>query len=278
MAAAGEQITSGLLALALQSRGVTARSWLGWADPDPHGRRPRPRQDREHRDGRVAAAHRAPGGAGRRRFSGPRAARADHDPRPGAAPIPRRWRWPRRWAPTAATSSPTWKVCFTADPRIVATARKLNKITYRRKCWSSPPSGAKVLQIRAVEMAMKHQVPLQVASSFTDAPGTFVVDEDDIVEQERVSGIAYSRDEAKITVMGCGRPPRRRGAHLRAPGGRQRQRRHDRAEYLCRRHDRPHVYGDGGPTSSAPSPSSRRPGAPSRTSGWWRTGAWSRSR
>jgi len=60
--------------------------------------------------------------------------------------------------------------------------------------------GAKVLQIRSVEMAMKHRVRLQVLSSFNDAPGTLVVDEEEIVEQELVSGIAYSRDEAKITL------------------------------------------------------------------------------
>ncbi len=61
--------------------------------------------------------------------------------------------------------------------------------------------GAKVLQIRSVEMAMKHRVRLQVLSSFEDKPGTLVVDEEEIVEKELVSGIAYSRDEAKITLM-----------------------------------------------------------------------------
>jgi aspartate kinase len=61
--------------------------------------------------------------------------------------------------------------------------------------------GAKVLQIRSVEMAMTHRVRLQVLSSFEDKPGTLVVDEDEIMEQELVSGIAYSRDEAKITLL-----------------------------------------------------------------------------
>jgi aspartate kinase len=61
--------------------------------------------------------------------------------------------------------------------------------------------GARVLQTRSVEMAMNHQVRLQVLSSFTDTPGTLVVDEDEIVEKRVVSGIAYSRDEAKITVQ-----------------------------------------------------------------------------
>jgi len=61
--------------------------------------------------------------------------------------------------------------------------------------------GAKVLQTRSVEMAMNHHVRVQVLSSFSDAPGTLVVDEDEIVEKQVVSGIAYSRDEAKITVQ-----------------------------------------------------------------------------
>src|SRR5688572_13824693 len=61
--------------------------------------------------------------------------------------------------------------------------------------------GAKVLQTRSVEMAMKHRVRLQVLSSFEDKPGTMVVDEEEIMEKELVSGIAYSRDEAKITLI-----------------------------------------------------------------------------
>jgi aspartate kinase len=61
--------------------------------------------------------------------------------------------------------------------------------------------GARVLQTRSVEMAMNHRVRLQDLSSFADLPGTLVVDEDEIVEQQVVSGIAYSRDEAKITVQ-----------------------------------------------------------------------------
>src|SRR3546814_8749070 len=60
--------------------------------------------------------------------------------------------------------------------------------------------GAKILQTRSVAMAMKHRVRVQVLSSFGDTPGTLVVDEDEIVEQELVSGIAYSRDEAKVTL------------------------------------------------------------------------------
>src|SRR6185369_2145752 len=88
---------------------------------------------------------------------------------------------------------------YTTDPRIVAKARKLDKITYEEML-EMASQGAKVLQARSVEMAMKHRVRLQVLSSFEHKPGTLVVDEDEIVEQELVSGIAYNRDEAKITL------------------------------------------------------------------------------
>ncbi|MEX2009741.1 MAG: aspartate kinase, partial [Dongiaceae bacterium] len=88
---------------------------------------------------------------------------------------------------------------YTTDPRIVAKARKLDRITYEEML-EMASQGAKVLQIRSVEMAMKHRVRLQVLSSFVDRPGTLVVDEDEIMEQAVVSGIAYNRDEAKITL------------------------------------------------------------------------------
>ena len=90
---------------------------------------------------------------------------------------------------------------YTADPRIVSAAHKLDKITYEEML-ELASQGAKVLQTRAVALAMRHRVRLQVLSSFTDTPGTLVVDEDEIVEEQMVSGIAYSRDEAKITLVG----------------------------------------------------------------------------
>ena len=120
---------------------------------------------------------------------------------------------------------------YTTDPRIVAKARKLSRITYEEML-EMASQGAKVLQTRSVEMAMNHRVRLQVLSSFTDTPGTLVVDEDEIVEKQVVSGIAYSRDEAKITVQRVADRPGVAAAHLR-PARRQRdQCRHDRAERL----------------------------------------------
>jgi len=88
---------------------------------------------------------------------------------------------------------------YTTDPRIVAKARKLSKITYEEML-ELASVGAKVLQTRSVELAMKEKVRVQVLSSFSDTPGTMVVDEDEIVEKAIVAGIAYARDEAKVTL------------------------------------------------------------------------------
>jgi aspartate kinase len=93
---------------------------------------------------------------------------------------------------------------YTTDPRIVPKARKLAKIAYEEML-ELASVGAKVLQTRSVELAMNERVRVRVLSSFTDSlpgddTGTLVVDEDEIVEKETVAGIAYSRDEAKITV------------------------------------------------------------------------------
>ena len=90
---------------------------------------------------------------------------------------------------------------YTTDPRIVAKARKLDRITYEEML-EMASLGAKVLQTRSVALAMQHRVRVQVLSSFEDMPGTLVVDEDEIVESQIVSGIAYSRDEARVTVLG----------------------------------------------------------------------------
>jgi len=97
---------------------------------------------------------------------------------------------------------------YTSDPRIVAKAHKLDRVTYEEML-EMASQGAKVLQTRSVEIAMKHRVRVRVLSSFENSPGTLVVDEDEIVEQAIVSGITYSRDEAKITLT---RVPDRPGA------------------------------------------------------------------
>ena len=95
---------------------------------------------------------------------------------------------------------------YTSDPRIVSSAQKLEKIAYEEML-ELASLGAKVLQTRSVEMAMNHGVKLQVLSSFADTPGTMLVDEEEIVEQKRITGIAYSRDEARITLTGIENVP-----------------------------------------------------------------------
>ena len=89
---------------------------------------------------------------------------------------------------------------YTADPRIVKNAKKLNKISYEEML-EFASLGAKVLQTRSVEMAMRHGVTVQVLSSQTGKTGTFLTKEDEKMENELVSGIAYSKDEANVTLI-----------------------------------------------------------------------------
>ncbi len=90
---------------------------------------------------------------------------------------------------------------YTTDPRIVPEARRLDKISFEEML-EMASLGSKVLQIRSVEFASKYNVPLRVLSSFTEGQGTLITLEDEIMEQVLISGIAFSRDEAKLTVLG----------------------------------------------------------------------------
>ena len=91
---------------------------------------------------------------------------------------------------------------YTTDPRIVPEARRLDQITVEEML-EMASLGAKVLQIRSVEFAGKYRVPLRVLSSFEEGPGTLITyDEEDDMEQVRISGIAFNRDEAKLTLVG----------------------------------------------------------------------------
>jgi len=197
---AGEQITSGLLAMALQELGTPARSWLGWQLPintnDVHGSARIEQIEATDVETSLKRAEVAvvPG------FQGV-------SPQKRVTTLGRGGSDTSAVALAAALQAARCDIytdvegVFTADPRIVAKARKLDKITYEEML-EMASQGAKVLQTRSVEMAMNHGVRVQVLSSFANAPGTLVVDEEEIVEQEVVSGIAYSRDEAKITLMG----------------------------------------------------------------------------
>jgi aspartate kinase len=90
---------------------------------------------------------------------------------------------------------------YTTDPRIVPRAKKLARITYEEML-ELASLGAKVLQTRSVALAMQYNVPVQVLSSFEDKPGTLVTADDPTMEHQTVSGITYSRDEAKVTLVG----------------------------------------------------------------------------
>ncbi len=200
----GEQITSGLMALALQKRGVTARSWLGWQIPIKtnaiHGKARIESIDTDELHKRLNAGEVAvvPG------FQGVTALNRISTLGRGGSDT-------TAVALAAALQADRCDIytdvdgVYTADPRIVPNARKINKIAYEEML-ELASLGSKVLQTRSVEMGAKSGVPIQVLSSFGDEigsalKGTLVTTEDKIVEQELVSGIAHSRDEAKITVV-----------------------------------------------------------------------------
>ena len=90
---------------------------------------------------------------------------------------------------------------YTTDPRVEPKARKLDRITFEEML-EMASLGSKVLQIRAVEFAGKYNVPLRVLSSFEEGEGTLITFEDEAMEEAKVSGIAFNRDEAKLTILG----------------------------------------------------------------------------
>ena len=198
--ASGEQVTIGLLAIALQKEGVPARSFLGWQagvkTDRAHGKAriieldPRPVQACLDA-GRVAVV------AG---FQG-------IDPDGRVTTLGRGGSDTSAVALAGALKADRCDIftdvdgVYTSDPRIVARARKLERVTYEEML-EMASLGAKVLETRSVALAMQHGVRVQVLSSFEDKPGTLVVGEGEIVESNVVSGIAYSRNEARITVQG----------------------------------------------------------------------------
>jgi aspartate kinase len=95
---------------------------------------------------------------------------------------------------------------YTTDPRIVKAARKLQKVAYE-EILEMASQGAKVLQTRSVEMAMNYGVKVQVLSTFSDEPGTLLVEENEVLERRRVTGITYSRDDARITLTNVANVP-----------------------------------------------------------------------
>ena len=199
LVSSGEQITIGLLAIILREIGVPARSWLGWQVPiltdEVHGKARVKEIDCTNLI-ECLSSRTVPVIAG---FQ-------------GLAPNYRISTLGRGGSDTSAVALAVALKAdrcdiytdvagvYTSDPRIVAKAQKLSKITYEEML-EMASLGTKVLHARAVEMAMKYKQRLQVLSAFENEVGTLVVDEDENMEQELVSGIAYNRDEAKIALV-----------------------------------------------------------------------------
>ena len=198
--ATGEQVTAGLLAIALQSRGLKARSWLGWQLPV--------RTSDAHGSARIEDIDTV--GALTSMAAGEILVMPGFQGVDEAGRITTLGRGGSDTSAVALAAALKADRCdiytdvdgvYTTDPRIVPKARKLDRITYEEML-ELASVGAKVLQTRSVELAMKEKVRVQVLSSFNDVPGTLVVGEDEIVEQELIAGVAYNRNEAKVTVIG----------------------------------------------------------------------------
>ena len=205
----GEQVTAGLMALTLQEMDVPARSWQGWQVPlmtsDAHGAArieaiPRANIDRKFAEGfRVAVVAGFQGVSAEGRVTTLGRGGSDTTAVAFAAAF------------DAVRCDIYTDVdgVYTTDPRIAPRARRLERIAFEEML-ELASLGAKVLQTRSVELAMRYGVRLRVLSSFEDsgeAGGTLVCPEEDIVESSVVSGIAHSKDEAKITLIGVADTP-----------------------------------------------------------------------
>jgi aspartate kinase len=203
--ASGEQVTAGLLAMTLRNMGLAARSWLGWQVPiitdGAHGRA----RIEEIPEANLGAALDSGEVAVIAGFQGvTRAGRLSTLGRGGSDTT--------AVAIAAAIGAAGCDIytdvdgVYTTDPRIEAKARRLARISYEEML-EMASLGARVLHTRSVEMAMAHGVLVRVLSSFTEpgggeGQGTIVCDEEEIVEKRIVSGVAFSRDEAKISLFG----------------------------------------------------------------------------
>lgn len=209
--ASGEQVTSGLLAIALQEIGLKARSWQGWQIPimtsDAHGSA---RIADIDGSGIIAGFDKNKEVAVVSGFQGV------HKDTQRVTTLGRGGSDTSAVALAAAIGAERCDIytdvdgVYTTDPRIVPKAQRLDKVSYEEML-EMASLGAKVLQVRSVELAMMHRVPTYVRSSFDDPAdpklGTLICDEEDIMEQQVVTGIAYSRDEAQITLRNVADKP-----------------------------------------------------------------------
>lgn len=207
--AAGEQVTSGLMAIILQDMGVPARSWQGWQLPietsDAHGAA----RILEVNAGPLVDAFRA-----RREVAVISGFQGIH---PASGRITTLGRGGSDTSAVAVAAALNAERCdiytdvdgvYTTDPRVVPRARRLAKIAFEEML-ELASLGAKVLQVRSVELAMVRNVRVLVRSSFDPPdqaetsngfPGTLICDEEEILEQQVVTGIAFSKDEAQISI------------------------------------------------------------------------------
>ena len=197
--ASGEQVSAGLMALALQEMGVSARSWQGWQIPihtsDIHAKARIEHIEpanilQKFQENMVAVVTGFQGLSSQNRIT--TLGRGGSDTSAVALAI----------ALNAERCDIYTDVdgVYTADPRLVPKARKLSQVSHETML-EMASLGAKVLHTRSVELAMNYKLPVQVLSSFMDMPGTFIISEDAMVEKMMVSSVAYSRDEAKITLF-----------------------------------------------------------------------------
>ena len=201
--ASGEQVTAGLLAIALQEIGVPSRSWLGWQTPiytnDTHGS-----ARIEGIDGAAILD-----GFARREVAVVAGFQGVHKDSGRITTLGRGGSDTSAVAVAAAIKADRCDIytdvdgVYSTDPRVVPKARRMERIAFEEML-EMASLGAKVLQVRSVEVAMVHKVPTYVRSSFDDpinpGQGTLICNEEDIVEAQVVTGIAFSRDEAQITL------------------------------------------------------------------------------
>jgi aspartate kinase len=201
--ASGEQVTAGLLAIALQEIGVPARSWLGWQAPictnDTHG------------SARIESIDGAGimDGFSRGEVAVVAGFQGVHKESGRITTLGRGGSDTSAVALAAAIHADRCDIytdvdgVYTTDPRVVPKARRMDRVAFEEML-EMASLGAKVLQVRSVEVAMVHKVPTYVRSSFDDpanpGEGTLICNEEDIVEAQVVTGIAFSRDEAQITL------------------------------------------------------------------------------
>jgi aspartate kinase len=202
--ASGEQVTSGLLAIVLKDMGLPARSWQGWQVPlygsDAHG---------SARIVGVDGAGILAGFAKERAVAVVSGFQGVHKETGRIVTLGRGGSDTSAVALAAALKADRCDIytdvdgVYTTDPRIVQKAKRLDRVSFEEML-EMASLGSKVLQVRSVEIAMVHRVPTYVRSSFDDPanpnPGTLICDEEDIVEQQIVTGIAYAKDEAQITL------------------------------------------------------------------------------